>query len=289
MARQTMPTRAVGHTWEPRSRAFPSLVQAMESRREHVGLSAGIRFDTWVLDYSFAPAGLCRVLEESAAWMPRDAGVGHLYAPGITYWEDSRSVEQIIDSVYVRFHCEHPELEGLVEDGGGFCRLLDPQGRLGELLRDAARAGARLGEAGYWKAGAALLSILHLLLRSRPSGPRTRTTGSPDPPAGSPELVFEVREYLLAHLDERVTLGALAEHAHVSVSTLSHRYRAETGETPMATLTRMRLAAAKEMLIRGQRLKNVALQTGFCDEYHFSKTFKRVEGVAPIAWARKRG
>ncbi len=288
MRRSATSLRAAGHTWPVPLHAPPVMVQAMESRRMHVGLSGGIRYDTWVLDYCFTSAGLCRAVEESAEWLPREKNVGHLYRPGTVYWEDSRPVDRLLESAHVRFNCDHPDLHALVEEGRGFCRFLDPDGKLGDLLCEAARAGAVLGDAGYWRATAVLHSIFYYLLSARPSGPNTRTVVTAEGASGLPELVLAVREFLTANLAERVRLEDIARHAHVSVSTLSHSYRAETGETPMNTLTRMRLAAAKEMLIRGQRLKSVALQTGFCDEYHFSKAFKRAEGISPVAWAKTR-
>ena len=87
--------------------------------------------------------------------------------------------------------------------------------------------------------------------------------------------------YLKAHLAERVTLQGIARNAHVSVSTLSHRYRKETGETPITTLMRLRIDHAKVLLQRRLPLKIIADRLGFSDAYHLSKAFKRVTGVSP--------
>jgi len=72
----------------------------------------------------------------------------------------------------------------------------------------------------------------------------------------------------------------------MSVSALAHRYRAATGETPMTTVKRARLDLAKGLLAKGYRLKEIASQVGFADEFHLSKTFKQVEGVSPRAYHR---
>jgi AraC-like DNA-binding protein len=62
----------------------------------------------------------------------------------------------------------------------------------------------------------------------------------------------------------------------------------ETGESPMMTLTRMRIHLAKTLLLQGHRLKLVADQTGFWDQYHLSKTFKQHEGISPREFCRRQ-
>jgi AraC-like DNA-binding protein len=89
-----------------------------------------------------------------------------------------------------------------------------------------------------------------------------------------------------SHLSERLTLRRLAREAHVAVSTLSHAYRSQTGEPPMATLMRYRIDAAKGLLLKGYRLKAIAEQTAFSDAFHLSKAFKKLEGRSPRAFLR---
>jgi AraC-like DNA-binding protein len=105
--------------------------------------------------------------------------------------------------------------------------------------------------------------------------------------AGSADLVQTVHRYMDEHLAARITLSALARHLHVSVSSLSHRYREATGESPMTTLVRKRIGMAKAMLDRGHRIKSVAETTGFSDSFHLSKVFKRAEGVSPTGYLEK--
>lgn len=44
---------------------------------------------------------------------------------------------------------------------------------------------------------------------------------------------------------------------------------------------RMRIEFAKTLLLKGQTLKAIAAETGFCDPFHLSKTFKQVTGHSP--------
>jgi len=67
----------------------------------------------------------------------------------------------------------------------------------------------------------------------------------------------------------------------VSLATLCRRYHAETGEAPINARLRMRIEIVKALLLKGQTLKTIAAETGFCDPYHLSKTFKKATGLSP--------
>jgi two-component system response regulator YesN len=97
-------------------------------------------------------------------------------------------------------------------------------------------------------------------------------------------MTAKVSAYLQDNLSRSVSLAEIAEHLHVSVSSLTHRYREEVGETPMETRMRLAVTAAKTLLLKGWPLKHIAERTGFCDEYHLSKTFKKLEKTSPRAW-----
>ncbi|MDX6356883.1 MAG: hypothetical protein QOF98_3786 [Streptomyces sp.] len=58
----------------------------------------------------------------------------------------------------------------------------------------------------------------------------------------------ETRAWALQRLEEPLALGDLAAHAHTSVRTLSRRFQAETGLTPMQWLLEQRVDRARELL-----------------------------------------
>lgn len=276
--------RMAGHAWAPRS-GLPMLLAAVHGRWRHPGLSGRIRHPCWVLDYCFAPAGLSRVGGPARPWNERPARVGHLYAPGCTYWEDTRAVGCRIHGTYVTFlGGEATGLGALTADHRGYARILDPDGKLGCRLQQIAEVGQARGEAGFWTAHAVFYELIDLLLLAERTGEKSWRLGSAPSASVETTLAAAVRTYLAEHLTEPVALAEIAAHLGVSVSTLSHRYREDTGETPMATRTRLVLNAAKSLLLKGAALKQVAAETGFCDVYHLSKAFKRGEGLSPRAW-----
>jgi AraC-like DNA-binding protein len=157
------------------------------------------------------------------------------------------------------------------------------------LLNRAAHIDPTVSPSGYWKAQSLFFQIIHLLLQARTLDVHTGEVVRDPVSPGASELVASVCEYLQAHLAERVRVEDIARHLKTGLSTLAHRYRKETGESPLKTLARFRIDFAKSLLLQGFPPKAVASQAGFCDVYHFAKTFKRVEGVPPGAFVAAEG
>jgi AraC-like DNA-binding protein len=50
-----------------------------------------------------------------------------------------------------------------------------------------------------------------------------------------------------------------------------------------------RIAKAQELLLQGSMpLSQIALDTGFAEQSHFTRVFRRVVGASPGAWQRER-
>ncbi|MFA6960391.1 MAG: AraC family transcriptional regulator [Opitutaceae bacterium] len=87
------------------------------------------------------------------------------------------------------------------------------------------------------------------------------------------------------------TLETLARVAGMHERALIRLFRKETGDTPMAWLRARRVSLACELLHHGDRkIDDIATAVGFCDRYHFSKTFMRLREMPPAAFrAMQRG
>ncbi|MFH1023839.1 MAG: helix-turn-helix transcriptional regulator [Planctomycetota bacterium] len=278
-----MDVRSFGHTWDRHRGVAPELLAAWRVARGLRGNRARFRYSAWVLDYAFTDCGRFRIGSGSSPWQPRIPQTAHLYSPGTVYWEDYRQkTEPVCQSAHIIFL--GGEVGGLsrpMTQPTHRARFVDPRGILGRLIEQIAQIGQARKENGFWPAQALFFNVLDHLHTSEPIGKdvrRIRTFPTPVPPSG---FVREVNAYLEAHASERVDLAIIARHLHVSISTLAHRYRQETGEPPMSRLIRLRVNRARGLLLGGQPLKAVAAATGFSDAFHLSKTFKRMEGVSP--------
>jgi len=94
-----------------------------------------------------------------------------------------------------------------------------------------------------------------------------------------------VREYMRAHSAENITLGQLAKIANLSPFHLVRVFTGEIGLPPHAYLTQLRLNRAKELLSHGHSIASVALETGFVDQSHLTRSFKRLLGLTPGKYA----
>ena len=82
-------------------------------------------------------------------------------------------------------------------------------------------------------------------------------------------------------LTSPLSLPQIADKLHVSLSTLAHQFRNETGVTPGLTYRRMRIDKAKQLLANGMNVTETSEQMGFENPFHFSRLFKQMEGIPP--------
>jgi AraC-like DNA-binding protein len=98
-----------------------------------------------------------------------------------------------------------------------------------------------------------------------------------------------VTDYLVAHLAEDVRLQTLADLVKLSRSYFSRAFKMSTGLAPHQWLLHARIARAKELLLESNRpLAQIAVDIGFVDQAHFTRTFGRTAGESPRAWQRAR-
>jgi AraC-like DNA-binding protein len=109
------------------------------------------------------------------------------------------------------------------------------------------------------------------------------------PAAPNPHIPLGIRraiERLEDDFIENISVTDLADHAHLSVDHFSRIFRKVTGTTPHQYLLRVRLSHARKLMQGAQAigLDEVALNSGFCDQAHFGRHFRRYFGITPAAF-----
>lgn len=79
----------------------------------------------------------------------------------------------------------------------------------------------------------------------------------------------------------KITLQELAKQIHISPTYLESIFKSITGKSPINYLISIRIQKAKELLLDGHKISEVASKVGFSDVFYFSKCFKKCEGVSP--------
>jgi AraC family transcriptional regulator len=84
-----------------------------------------------------------------------------------------------------------------------------------------------------------------------------------------------------------VLVEELAQECGLTRAHFARAFSRSVGIAPHRWLIKRRIEVAKEML-RDDRLslKDVALESGFCDQSHFTQQFTGIVGVSPGAWRR---
>ena len=103
--------------------------------------------------------------------------------------------------------------------------------------------------------------------------------------------VQAVQQWVLAHLDQAVTLGQMAEQAAMSERHFRRVFQQETGLSPSAFVENARLEAAKQLLETQSQwpLKTVAAHVGLGSEQALRHLFVRKLGITPVAYRERFG
>jgi transcriptional regulator of acetoin/glycerol metabolism len=106
----------------------------------------------------------------------------------------------------------------------------------------------------------------------------------PTPSRGglSPRVLQRIREHIEAHIEEKISVDALATLAGLSAPHFTRAFRHSAGFPPHTYVLRRRLERAELMLRNTQLpLSEIAAAMGFADQSHLTRHFHRLTGVAP--------
>lgn len=101
----------------------------------------------------------------------------------------------------------------------------------------------------------------------------------------APRAVHRALDYIHANLAGNVRLEDMAAAARMSVFHFSRTFRKATGTGPHRYLVQARVETVRTLLLAGdQSLAAIADETGFSDQSHMSKVFKKFTGISPKAY-----
>lgn len=96
-------------------------------------------------------------------------------------------------------------------------------------------------------------------------------------------------DYIEENCLRSIRLEELALLTNLSQSHFSHAFKASTGIPPHQWQTKARLERAKQMLTQGDAaITDVAVETGFADQAHFTRVFRKNIGTTPASWKKSK-
>lgn len=98
-------------------------------------------------------------------------------------------------------------------------------------------------------------------------------------------LVTKTKRYIQGHLDEGVSLTAIADHVHFSREYLLRVFKKEEGVTILQYINDLKVKRAKELLKNPDlQVKDIARMLGFGSTGYFIRFFKSKSGASPQAY-----
>jgi AraC family transcriptional regulator len=125
----------------------------------------------------------------------------------------------------------------------------------------------------------------HLLLRHAGVGEPRPVRAKGGLSASAKRRVLELID---ARLDARLTVETLAGEVGLSPAHFARAFKQTIGRAPHEYLLYLRLERARRLLeLPGAMLSDIAQRTGFADQAHFTRLFKRAYGITPGALLRQ--
>lgn len=102
-------------------------------------------------------------------------------------------------------------------------------------------------------------------------------------------IVRNALQYMEEHYSEKLTLGKVAEETFVSQWHLSKLLNRQEEKNFSEILNKIRVAHAKELMKeKAYRIGDIAELVGFTDVAHFSRVFKKLEGISANEYRNTR-
>ncbi|MBE9063941.1 AraC family transcriptional regulator [cf. Phormidesmis sp. LEGE 11477] len=98
------------------------------------------------------------------------------------------------------------------------------------------------------------------------------------------KAVVAARDYLGTHYSDDISLDDLAAVAGLSRFHFCRLFQKEIGVSASTYQTQLRLAEARKLLAQGHSISETAIASGFYDQSHFGKHFKRHVGTTPARY-----
>jgi two-component system response regulator YesN len=95
------------------------------------------------------------------------------------------------------------------------------------------------------------------------------------------KVIYQAIDYIKSRLSEELTVSQCAAQVHLSASYFSSLFKRVTGMTVTQYTTAERIHKAKQLLVEGAQVQEVATAVGYEERRYFSEMFKKITGQTP--------
>ena len=98
-----------------------------------------------------------------------------------------------------------------------------------------------------------------------------------------------IKQYIYAHLSERITLSEIAESTHLAARYICTLFKKHSGLTITEYICRERVNLAKRLIVTSDfSLLEISSACGFSDYNYFSRTFKKIVGITAASYKKSK-
>jgi AraC family transcriptional regulator of adaptative response/methylated-DNA-[protein]-cysteine methyltransferase len=108
----------------------------------------------------------------------------------------------------------------------------------------------------------------------------------PDAAPPRAQVVTDICRYIQDHVDEKLTLGELASHVHLSPFHLQRVFKHQTGVSPRAYQASLRTKTARTLLKKTASVTDCIYEAGYSSSSRFYESAGPTLGMKPAAWRR---
>lgn len=102
------------------------------------------------------------------------------------------------------------------------------------------------------------------------------------------DVIQESIHFMRKNLNKRITLEEIAAHVHYSPSHFGQIFLKKTGHTPLNYFLQLKIQKACQLLdFSDLKIKEIAGELSFYDQYHFSKVFMKLIGETPSSYKKR--
>lgn len=98
-------------------------------------------------------------------------------------------------------------------------------------------------------------------------------------------IINKIVSYLYTHIEDHLSIEEIAKDLNISTGYLSSCFKKNMGVSVMSYYKKIKIERSKSLLINSNNsILEISTLLGFCDQCHFSKTFKSIVGVTPTQY-----
>lgn len=102
------------------------------------------------------------------------------------------------------------------------------------------------------------------------------------------DIIQDAINYMRSNIEKRLSLEEIAGCVNYSASHFGQIFLKKTGHSPLNYFNQLKIQKACQMLdFSDMKIKEIANELGFYDQYHFSKTFFKITGETPSQYKKR--